>query len=701
MLADLLEGTKAVAIFSFYLLAPGYVIGWAGNLIGFRGRTASERLLLSVVLSIATAPLLAVLIGRFISPAATQWTFLGFTLVALLLAIFEVAEHRSVPKLKLRRSTWVVLGIGFVWLFVALFELADLQLGNRLYLSVTVFDHCIRASLVQSAVRTGVPPLNPLSFVSGQAPVLRYYYYWYVLCAMPAQLSGLPARACFSASSVWCGLALIALIPLYLKHFFKETDDLRRKSVIGVALLAVTGLDLIPTALWAVQTNSFVLPDMDWWNPTQVTSWVGAVLWVPHHVAALIACLVGFLLLSCINDKAKLHERFAVAIVAGVCFASATGLSVYVTFTFAIFVVLWTIVLLPRMQFLSFVTFAVSGVIALVLSRPFLHDLQGSSSSGEGFALFALRDFPTAVVWLKHHNVTDPFWATLSAIPTIPVVYAVEFGFFMMVGALQFKSELLRAERPAVNRCAAWGILCTSLFVTTFVRSGVITTNDLGIRAALLGQFVLLLWAAPLLSDMFGSDASGRARHGLILKRVIAALLVLGVMGSVYQLGMLRVYAPLVDSGKLSRTEGFLPPLPSMGQRTYGLRAGFEDLDGIISKKAVIQYNPMPSSYPASLLYSNHQTVAGDSGCGASFGGDPQLCQTVLRPLDALFNAPYLAANWDLDDFCNVFSVDVLVVTDADRAWYDTSDWVWNRRAIVANNYLRAIPCGTKTIAGR
>jgi hypothetical protein len=44
------------------------------------------------------------------------------------------------------------------------------------------------------------------------------------------------------------------------------------------------------------------VPTIEWWNPEQVTAWFTAALWVPHHVAALIACLMGFLLLWVLPD---------------------------------------------------------------------------------------------------------------------------------------------------------------------------------------------------------------------------------------------------------------------------------------------------------------------------------------------------------------------------------------------------------------
>ena len=127
------------------------------------------------------------------------------------------------------------------WFLMVQFSLADLQIGHRLYVNYVAYDHSVRVPFVEAAARTGVPPLNPF-YGLGKIPVLRYFYYWYVVCALPMRLFGLSAKACLDASVFWSGLGLASIIPLFLKYVLGETDNLRSKSVIGIALLTVTGL---------------------------------------------------------------------------------------------------------------------------------------------------------------------------------------------------------------------------------------------------------------------------------------------------------------------------------------------------------------------------------------------------------------------------------------------------------------------------
>ncbi len=73
-------------------------------------------------------------------------------------------------------------------------------------------------------------------------------------------------------------------------------------------MLCVTGLDLLPVTYLGFAKH-FWLSDMEWWNEPQITSWMGSLLWVPHHVGALLACFVGFLLLRHQSDVHYRHCR--------------------------------------------------------------------------------------------------------------------------------------------------------------------------------------------------------------------------------------------------------------------------------------------------------------------------------------------------------------------------------------------------------
>ena len=289
-IADLVQTKLATLALALFLLPPGYLLGLASNAFGMRSRSAAEKILFSAAYSVAITPILAVLVTRLSSYKVT----IAFFLVLAVISIATLVRQLPLPAgffSRVQRSTWILLGMMLAWFVVVQLSLADLQIGHRLYVNYVAYDHSVRVPFVEAAARTGVPPLNPF-YGLGEAPVLRYFYYWYVVCALPMRLFGLSAKACLNASVFWSGVGLASIIPLFLKYVLGETENLRKKSVIGIALLTVTGLDILPCAYIGLRFHLW-LGDMEWWDPNQVSSWLGSLLWVPHHVASLTACMAG------------------------------------------------------------------------------------------------------------------------------------------------------------------------------------------------------------------------------------------------------------------------------------------------------------------------------------------------------------------------------------------------------------------------
>ena len=704
--ADLVQTTFATLAFALFLLPPGYLLGLASNAFGMRRRSAVEKILFSVAFSVALTPILAVLLTRISSYKATLAVFLLLAVVSVATIIRQFPLPAGFLS-RVRRSTWILLGMMLAWFLVVQLSLADLEIGRRLYVSYIAFDHSIRVSFVESASRTGVPPLNPF-YGLGHTPVLRYFYYWYVVCALPMQLFGLGARACLNASVFWSGLGLASTVPLFLKYFLGESEHLRTKSAIGIGLLTVTGLDLIPYAAASLHYH-VLLPDMEWWDPNQVTSWVGSLLWVPHHVAALTACMAGLLVFSTIDEDNSIRQRLWAAAISGLAFASAAGLSVYVTFAFAIFAVLWALHSLLQKQMKTFATYVATGAFTVLLSWPFLLDLLSkkidTSLDGAGgrerFAFLAMRDWSDALELLSHLGMHNAFLLNLAKFPILLVVYVLEFGFFGLIMVLALRRDRRDPGPLSRQRQMAWTMFGTCLLMLSFVQSDSSGANDLGFRGMLVVQFVLLIWSAPIVHDVFfRSEAAARAEFGAAwIKPALIFTLVLGVAGTFYQLVALRFYAPLADAGRLTRSERFLGA-QGFGERTYWMRQGFSELDAKTPLRSTVQYNPVRDEVVIAHLYSTRQAAMGDESCESAFGGDAEKCRKVFPYFAAIFNDPTLARSSNLDAFCSDFQVDILVATDADPAWNDPDSWVWTRPTLLANPAMRAVPCGIASLSG-
>jgi hypothetical protein len=704
MVADLAQTTLATFAFALFLLPSGYLLGLASNAFGMRSRSAAEKILFSAAYSIAVTPILAVLVTRLSSYKVTLALFLLLAVISISTLVRQLPLPAGFLS-RIQRSTWILLGMMLAWFLLVQFSLADLQIGQRLYVNYVAYDHSVRVPLVEAAARTGVPPLNPF-YALGKIPVLRLYYYWYVVCALPMQLLGIGAKACLDASVFWCGLGLASIIPLFLKYVLGERENLRRKSVITVALLAVTGLDLIPYFALVFKFHIW-LGDMEWWDPNQVSSWLGSLLWVPHHVASLTACMAGLLALSSLDEGNALHQRVWAAVIAGLAFASAAGLSIYVTFTFAIFAICWSVQLLFEKKIKTFTTTVAAGVLSLFLSWPYLLDLLSKRSgagsiagAGERFAFFAIRGFPPALQFLEKLGIHNSLLLGLAKMPILLIVYVFEFGFFALIMLLCLRHDARSPTPLSRQRRMMWMMLIVSLLTMSVVQSDSSGTNDLGFRGMLVVQFILLLWSGPIVYDFFfGNDGTAKMGLGVPwIKFSIVFTLVLGVAGTAYQLLALRCYAPMVDAKKLIRTETFLGS-PGFGERTYWMREGFGQLSRLTSSLATVQYNPLRDEVAIAHLYSTRQAVMGDMECGSTFGGDPQECKKALPYFAAVFNAPDVVRSWNLDRFCDAYQVNVLVATDTDPVWNDPYSWVWTRPSLLTNPSLRAVACGAASLS--
>src|ERR1017187_2546050 len=532
-LGDIAGTAAAFTIFALFAFVPGYAFGWALNLLDFRRRGALAQAALGVSLSIATCPIIAYVAGR-LAPSWAIWLvfapfWAGFVL--LLAARWRRMTPRGYRLPKALAAACLVLGTA---------SMIDLQWGNRLYYSVISFDYTLRVAITSAITRSGIPPPNPY-FFPGRPELLRYHYFWMILCSLAQRAGGgvISARWALFGGTLWCGLGLIAVLALYLR--FADPDGpvrLRYRVGLAIALLGVTGLDLFPNLL--LLRNGVVLADMEWWNE-QVTSWVGTMLWVPHHLASLVACLTGFLLLW--SAPALRRDAVAAAAVAGLCFASAVGCSVYVAFTFFVFLAVWGLIGLIRKWHRDTGLLILAGCCAAVPLLQYVRDLRGPASGGS-FLVPMVRAFriPDLILASMHASL----WKiSLANLLLLPLNYFLELGFFLPIGLIALKR--LRAAKKPWSRweLAACAMAGSSIAVCTFLRSGVIGNNDLGCRGFLPAQFILLLCAVSLAGE---PALRGRRLHGWL-----AFLLLAGAASSVYQVCLLRGFTVLSEFARVTR----------------------------------------------------------------------------------------------------------------------------------------------------
>ena len=686
MWEDVVHCLKAICLFPLFILIPGYAIAWLGDLFEFRRRSAAFRLAGSIPLSIAICPIVTYLLGRFAGMAAV-WGFYVATAAVFLLAVWR--GPRDFGSLRHFR---IFGGVLAVWLMVSLAALIDIQAGDRLYYPTSSLDNSVRSAFVHSISTTGIPPQSPL-FLPGQPVALRYHYFWLIMCSLPELAAGnsVSARQALIAGTFWCGCGLLALVALYLRLFSPgDPARLRRRILAAFLLLCITGLDILPTAflllLHARGALAFVLPSVEWWNE-HVDWFVYTTLWAPHALSSLIACFTGFLLLWKAPSVPFRASIWRYAVPAAMALASSIGESIYVSLVFAAFLMAWTVVTVAKKWHRETGALLVSGVTSILLAVPYLLSLTGPAAgpvSGGPPLQFTVRAFSLAALVPAWHGMSQTWRLILVNLPLVPFNYVLEFGFFFAVGAIEWRR--FRASRAPLSRqqLACVTMAATSALICTFVRSSVIGCNDLGWRGFLVAQFVLLLWAADLFAGGLRFDFISAHERGLLL-----IFLLLGGIGTAYDLTLTRIYPILADRGVVPPLD-WMSPDRQFGRRTYAARAAYEWAQGTTPQTAVIQFNPrVVFQETTALLYADRRAVAGDPGCNITFGGDAKLC----APIVSLLNGFYSGSESGIEGICTNLPVDLVVAKDTDPVWRDRESWVWRETPEFRSDYIRIFGC--------
>ncbi len=717
MLQDLVGTVVAFFLFPLFLLIPGYVLGWLTDALGFRKRLPVTRVLLALVLSIAVVPIATYLVARFLSFGAVWYLFGATWLGFLLLMLGEVRRPAGERRLAaLARSP--LLGravlIASAWTAFALLLLIDLQWGENVYFNYMYGDYGKHVSVTDAITRTGVPPANP-SFFPGEPVSLYYYYFWFMLCSLVDRLSPQDgeARMAVLAGTVWAGLGLMAIVALWVRHVLPGgRTAVGARATTAIALLLVSGLDVVPVlmddTLRLVMGRGRFHSDLESWNgASQVTAWAGAVAWVPHHIAALVAGLTGLLLLRAAHDAPHARGRAAAAVLASFSFASAAGLSTWVTVVFAACLGAWILVSLWNRWASEAALVAAVGVGAAILAAPYLLDLRSASQiSGMPVAL-AARDFDLV------GRLANRLWG--GAVPQravdaaktalLPVNYFLELGLFMVAPVLYWKAR--RKSGAAVGRADLYAatLLFTSGLACSFVKSNLLN-NDFGWRGFMPAQFVLLLWSVDVAVALLvptwlrrGMGALPGLKVGRKGRAAVATLFVLGLATSIYGLAMLRWFPILTDSGLLS-VPGWTHVERPLGLRTHAMREAHGWIREHLPASAVVQHNPVTWMNIFHELYGDRQTAAAGTSLGTLYGIPQGTYDTVASPLSELFMRSDGVSIDRMSALCERFSIDALVVQSTDPIWNSERGWSVEREPVFDSEFVKVFECGSRLSGG-
>lgn len=674
-LQDLIGYTLAFFLFPLVIVLPGYVFSSALDLFDFKRRQPIVKLGIGLLVSFAASPILFNLTSSLGSMTFSLFVIGGFVLAFL---FFLAKENFSLQMDPIAKPfVWICIG----WVVFVAYSLVDIHWGDQLYFSVVSFDQASRVSVIDAMTRTGVPPINP-SYFPGTPTLLTFlYYFWYILASLVDILGGsiVDARAALNASSAWSGLGLIAAIAFYLRvRNVNLGRAVWRSARIGASLLAVSGLDILPTMIIMLGVRR-IYGTVEGWNlQMQIPTWNSSILWAPHHIAAMVACFTAILLVLSAREK-PLRRKMILMTIAGMAFASSFGLSIWVTFLFGVFWAVWVFALFIQKTDRSLIVPMIfCGVVAVLLAGSFILGLL--QPQGEGGATQPTVIFDVRTLYLLEGFVVDwpPLARSLLMLALLPLNYFLELGFFIVAGYFWVKSK--NKTEIISNPFYLVEILLMSvvLLIGSTLRS-TIANNDLGWRVWLPGQFILLIWGVDVILTLFSTKtASDSPKPDSVKRKNLAlTLLLLGVLTSSVDALFLRVTWPL----RVGVEEG---------RRGYSARLAYDFIRDHIPADAITQNNPLNFVDRPSGLYGTHQMVIADR---TIYGVPVTIYDQFVEKIKFLFTEDL--THWDIiDTACQKYSIDLLIFSDLDPAWQSLTALKLQRPPVYKNDYYALFTCG-------
>ncbi|WP_313808777.1 hypothetical protein [Sphingobium sp.] len=523
--------------------------------------------------------------------------------------------------------------IAFLWWLICAWSLVDADIDHRLYQSLIVLDMVKHAAVVEQIVRQGIPFSDPFFARDGIAGYYHYFYIW------PAAIKWLgsdaiSARMAFAGTVYWTGFGVVALLWRIAADaaFIRPGRD-RRLLILAILLSFVAGADLLFMLLRYLVVHR-IEPELDSWN-TEIRTLGTSVLWVPHHVSAMVAAWTGMLLIT----RAGPGNRLLLGAAAGAAFATMFGESAWIALTIAPLLAGWTLLRLSRRD----ATLLIAGATALLLSLPQFHDIVHGRAP-EAFPIaFGVRLFTVVFA-------ADTPTAQLFCLVLLPLNYGLEFGICGLGAYLYWRTRRRPSDNGlAVRRLLLWSTI-TALIIASFVKSTIIN-NDLGWRAVLFPVTAVLIWTLRLAQSV----PSFRRLHPLAI-----GLLVLGSVGTAWDLFGLRLIRPPLFPVRPIEVNNSPPT-------AYALRQAYGWADDHLPGQAIIQHNPAITLRVLDFgLYGHHWPAVADEQANL-FGSGAKAAADRMALLKPIFNRPLPAQ--DIIRRAASARIDYLLFAARDPIW--------------------------------
>jgi len=679
-LKDMAQSLSAVALCGPVIVLPGFALAGGARVLGFWRRSLSSQVQLALIAAFALLPGLDSLVVRLagLTPALALNLVLAAGGVVVLIKMGALS--RLLPSGKRiivwTPRVWATATGLMLWIVLVGYAYWDFDWGGQLYSSIIETDMVKHAATIQSIVNTGAPPADP--FFARPTPS-GYYYFFYTLGALVERLGlgFVDARAAFAGGTVWTGLAVFALASeLLTRSGYNGAAQIRRLRPVLLALLLVSALDILPICL--LGASGIWAPTLGAWND-EVTPWLLSVLWVPHHVTALIAIWAALLTLDAAiapPSASRGRRQLGIALLyAALAFVSALGASIWVTMAGVFTVALWLAVLAWERRWRGVAIVMAAGLLAVLLAAPHLHDLIADRQD---------QRFPIAVT-IRPFNMFDLLvkarWIkAIGRTVLLPLNYGLEFG-VMALGAILF---LVRAQAGALWREAS-GVArllvlsaAAGLIMGTFLKSTIIN-NDLGWRVMLFPQMTFLVWTCLALRAQIDRPVGHRRRKMIVMAWVF--LMLLGYATTLYGLFGLRFYGVLTTPCSI-RCSAADPAIHRQLRDAYGW------LGRHTPPSEVVQQRPGPYRAFDFGLYGRNRVGVADNQA-TIFGVSKSAVKARIAALSPIFTTPMTAAEAAVR--ARSQGVEIMIAKATDPAWASPASWVWATAPIYQAPMVRVV----------
>ncbi len=604
------------------------------------------------VITIGAAPV----IGWSVHSAATLPIYLlfgfspilvaGIAAVCVLVAGFSLSQPR--PTEETERALFIPAWAFAAAAFVALLPAATIlpkSSGGAVWLADATFDHA-KVAIIDAMARLGLPPINPVIGEAGAWSGLAYYYLWHFSAAEIALVttrSGWEADVGLTWFTAFASLTLMMGLAVWLSK--------RSIAAIFVVALATASSLWLPLA-WIFQVKSFA-PVLA--PPIGMGGWLFQAPWAPQHLMAASCVVTALLLLTryALRQSLALVVTIALLVVAGFESSAFVG-----GFAFAVAGLIAAPILLSavrpqrRLRFLG--GLAIAALLVVCSITPFLRDQLAAIAARGGARPIAISPyrvfgdhFPG---WLRHVLDVPGYWLLI-----LPIELPATFIAGVIAFAAAPRSVMPGGERLVIKVFAC--LAAAGLVVSWLLASTLGTNNDLGLRAILLAEIVLIIMTA---AGMVGLPRKSGQRpwRALIMAAALGGL-ALGVPDFILTIRDNVVASPQPPDAKVFAET---PDLWSAARRYAGPAARVAN-----NPRFLADLTPWPVNISWALLADRSSCFAGREMAIALAPLPPEHRAEIDAEFLRVFDGD--GTPNDVHDLATKFGCDVVVLVPQDKAW--------------------------------